>query len=524
MFGVGPHRYSEPVRARRPWISADVRARPNAMAGNHADHDATPGRVVGGVRPPASPAVIHTRSRPTVLETKLVPSGVRSGHVLRPLAERIVQASARVTILNAPAGYGKTTLLSQCAAAFERRVAWVSLDEADDDPIVLLSEIATAVDRIVPLDQKVFTYLLSPEPPIRTEVLPRLLNSLADSPALALLLDDVHVVRAHSSASILALICEHLPPNMRLVLAAREVPSLPLERLRVGGCLLEMGPDELALTRAEARELLDSVHVSLDPEAFEVVYERTEGWAAGLYLAAVGALEAPDPSRALREFGGDDRNLFDYFSSELLTREPAARRSFLLRTSVLDRFSAPLCDAVLERNDSATVLAELEQSNRFLVPLDHRREWFRYHHLFGEMLRTQLARVEPSNEARLRARASDWHEQRGDVPEAIEHALAACDRARAAGLLAENLRVLFNTGHQTAIQRWLAAFSDADVAECPPLAAGAMWVMGLIGERALTSQYLSNLEHSSFQARCPLARARRGQRLLGSRRASRGKA
>ncbi len=402
-----------------------------------------------------------------------------------------------------PPADGKTTLLSQCAAAFEQRVAWVSLDESDDDPVVLLSEIASAVDRVVPVDPMVFSYLLSPDPPIRTEVVPRLLNSLADSPELALLLDDVHVVRAESSASILTLICEHLPANMRLVLAAREVPRLPLGRLRAGGSLLELGADELAFSRSEARELLDSVRVPLEPEGFDWVYERTEGWAAGLYLAALSTLESSDPSRALREFGGDDRNVFDYFSGEFLRYEPAARLSFLLRTSVLDRFSAPLCDAVLERNDSATMLAELEQCNRFLVPLDHRREWFRYHHLFGEMLRTELARVEPSTAARLRARASDWHEQRGNLPEAIEHALAGGARARTADLLARNLRVLFNTGHQTRIQRWLAAFSDADLAECPPLAAGAAWVMGLVGARALTGKYLSNLEHSSFRGTLP---------------------
>ena len=395
--GEAPTVHNGDVRTRREVISIDSLAQAN-LGGWCDDRDgASIARDHRSLEPretQVSMATLGTGSRPTVLGTKLVPSSARPGQILRSaLTARIVQATAPVTIINAPAGYGKTTLLSQCAPAFECPVAWVSLDDGDNDPVVLLTEIAIAVDRIVSIDPLVFRLLQSREPPLKAEVLPRLLNSLSEAPGLALLLDDLHLVGAGPSADMLAQLCEHLPPRVRIVLAARGVPQLPLGRLRTRGCLLELGAADLAMDPAEAREALDAAHVSLDATAFDLLYERTEGWAAGLYLAALTAAESSNPGRAVRDFGGDDRHVFDYFSSELLARQPASHVSFLVQTSVLDRFSAPLCDAVLERADSAAILSELEQSNLFLVPLDHRRGWFRYHHLFGEMLRSELARI-----------------------------------------------------------------------------------------------------------------------------------
>jgi LuxR family transcriptional regulator, maltose regulon positive regulatory protein len=514
--GLAPAAHTGGVRTRRQEVTSidslaqanlggwcDDRDRAISASDRTSSYNGKRWRLASDDDTQVSLATLGTRSRPTVLETKLVPSSARPGHILRSaLTARIVQASAPVTIINAPAGYGKTTLLSQCASAFECPVAWVSLDDGDDDPVVLLTEIAIAVDRLVPIDPLVFKFLQSRVPPLRAEVLPRLLNSLSDAPELALLLDDLHVVGAGPSADMLALLCEHLPPNVRIVLAARGVPQLPLGRLRTRGCLLELGAADLALDPAEARDALDAAHVSLHAGAFELLCERTEGWAAGLYLAALTAGESSNPSRAVREFGGDDRHVFDYFSSELLARQPASHLSFLLQTSVLDRFSAPLCDAVLQQTDSARLLTELEQSNLFLVPLDHRRGWFRYHHLFGEMLRSELARIEPGTEAGLHERASRWHEERGNVPEAIEHALVG-DRRRAADLLARNMRQLFNTGYQATIRRWLATFSDADMTDSPAVAIGAAWVTGLLGERVETHRYAALFEATSYSAALP---------------------
>jgi LuxR family maltose regulon positive regulatory protein len=379
----------------------------------------------------------------------------------------------------------------------------VSLDESDDDPIVLLAEIATAIDRIVPIDPGVFRGLLGAAGTVSAEVLPRLLNSLHDAPELTLLLDDSHRVRAKSSADTLASLCEHLPPRVRLILAARELSSVPLARLGARGRLFILGPADLRLTASEAQGMLNSMHVSLDNEAFDLAYERTEGWAAGVYFAGLRALECPDAKRAVQAVGGDDRIVFDYLSSELVKHVPFELRSFLQRTSVLGRFSASLCDAVLERADSATLLADLEESNGFLVPLDNHRGWYRYHRLLGEMLRADLARVEPGIGSSLHARASQWHELHGNISDAIEHAIAGHAGQRAADLLAKHIRVLFNSQSQLTIQRWLKTLSEFDLTDCPAVAAGAAWVAALLGERAETDRYISILEHSSICGTAP---------------------
>jgi LuxR family transcriptional regulator, maltose regulon positive regulatory protein len=409
-----------------------------------------------------------------------------------------------VVMVCAPAGYGKTTLLTQSAAALGERVAWVSLDETDNDPVLLLTEIATALSKIMPIDPLVLQNLVAPEPAIRAQVLPRLLNDLAHAPALVLMLDDVHAVCAREGTEALNMLCEYLPVGTRLVLSAREAPALPLPRLRAHGLLLEIGPTELALTAHEAHTLLDMLHVDLEADAFDVLYERTEGWAAGVYLAAVTARTTANPSRTVREFGGDDRSIFEYLSSELLARQSEDRLQFLLRTSVLDRFSASLCDAVLGRDDSSSVIAELEHSTGFLVALDSHREWYRYHNLFADVLQSTLAKVEPGLAPTLHDRASRWHERHGSAADAIEHAIASADRRRAAELLASNIHGLFNSGRHATIRRWIKAFSDADLADYPPLAAGAAWVMGQMGERALTRRYISLLERATSNGPFPL--------------------
>ena len=420
------------------------------------------------------------------------------------LIKSIVDSPLPVVMLCAPAGYGKTTLLAQTAAAIGKRVAWLSLDATDNDPVLLLSEIATALRPIVPIDPLVFQNLLAPEPAIRAQVLPRVLNDLAHAPALVLFLDDVHAVCAREGVEALSMLCEYLPVGTRLVLSAREAPPLPLPRLRAHGLLLEIGPADLALTQDEAHTLLDTLHVDLEPDAFDELYERTEGWAAGVYLAAVTARATSNPSRTVREFGGDDRSIFEYLSSELLARQSVDRLQFLLRTSVLDRFSASLCDAVLGRDDSASIIHELEHSTGFLIALDSHREWYRYHNLFADVLQSTLATVEPALAPTLHDRASRWHEQHGTPIDAIEHAIASANRRRAAELLANNIHALFNSGRHATIRRWLKGFSDADMADYPPVAAGAAWVMGQLGERALTRRYISLLDRATSRGPFPL--------------------
>jgi LuxR family maltose regulon positive regulatory protein len=442
---------------------------------------------------------------PPVLESKLSPSLPRPGLVNRvQLVERIVNTPLPVTAICAPTGYGKTTLLAQVAAALDRPVAWISLDVSDNDPTLLLAAIAAAIDPIVPVDPLVFDQLLSPEAAIGHEVRVRLLNSLARGPAFALILDDVHVVRAQASVAALGVLCEQLPAGVRLIVAAREVPQLPLARLRAHGRLLELGSADLALSAVEARQLLQAAHVTLDVDAFESLYERTEGWAAGLYLAAAGATTAADPNRLIRQFAGDDRAVSAYLAYELLDQQSPERLAFLLRTSVLERLSPELCDAVLDCNDSAAMLAELEQWTGFLVPLDRRREWYRYHHLFREVQLAALLRREPGRVLDLHLRASRWYERNGMPSEAIEHAFAGHDRRRAAELLALSAQPLFNAGQQTTVRRWLESFSDADLEAYPRLAAAAAWILGLVGERAEARRYIDIVERAPSAGPYPL--------------------
>lgn len=417
---------------------------------------------------------------------------------------RLLDGSAPVVSVCAPVGYGKTTLLTQYATASGRPVAWISLDAADDDPALLLLEIATALDPIVPIDGRVFRLLTAAGLDAPTTVAPILLNAIAAGPDVALLVDDLQLVSEPASLGVLSFISEHLPVGSRLVVASREALPLPLGRLRARGLVLELGPGDLALDRSEAKALLDEAGSHLEQDAFEALFERMEGWAAGFYLAALSLREATDRNSTAREFAGDDRDVVDYFASEVFDRQPSERLSFLLRTSILDRFTAPLCDAVLRRHDSAQIIDELERSNFFLVPLDHRRDWYRYHHLFSSLLRAELARREPRLEWTLRRRASVWHEQQGTIAEAVEHALAAGDWRRAAELYATHARLLMVAGRQATLRRWLEAFPDEAVADFAPLAIAAAWVTGQLGEREQARRYLALAEGATYEGPLPL--------------------
>ena len=278
-----------------------------------------------------------------------------------------------------------------------------------------------------------FSSLSTPAPAIRRVVLPGLVNSL-DSGEVALALDDLHLLEGSRSLGIVSFLCEHAPPGAKLLVASRDTSALPLGNLRVSGRLLELGWRDLALNRSEAEGLMRAAGASLADEDLDAVLERTEGWPAALYLVALALRDAGEgPGSAVR-VAGDDRDLVDYLSAELLTRLPPERLSFLLRTSVLDRISAPLCDAILGRQDSAQEIAGLVQSNLFVQPLDRTREWYRYHHLFRETLRAQLARRDARSARSLHRRASRWHERKGTPEEAVQHALAGEDMRRATKL------------------------------------------------------------------------------------------
>ena len=344
-----------------------------------------------------------------LVASKLRRPPIRPGTVCRrSLIERLARDDPRPIVSVVAPAYGKTTLLSQWAERNGQAFAWVSVDEADNDPKVLLRYVAEALDAVEPIDERVFDTLASPVSSVPGSVVPRLGKafSLMTSPVV-LVLDDVHVLDNSECRAALSVLADHVPAGSRLALAGRAQPPLRVARLRAEGTIMEIGPNDLSLTCDEASSLLRYVDLALAEEDVAVLHERTEGWPTGLYLAALylkkgGSLESASYLKkggslasASFSFGGDDLLVSDYLESEFLSRISCQQRAFLTRTAVLERMCGPLCEAVLEMGGSAAILADLAGSNLLLVPLDRRGEWYRYHHLFRDMLLAELHRLEP---------------------------------------------------------------------------------------------------------------------------------
>jgi LuxR family maltose regulon positive regulatory protein len=372
----------------------------------------------------------------------------------------------------APAGYGKTTLLSQWAERDGPAFAWVSVDERDNDPKVLLTYVARALDRVEPLGERVFDALASLISSVPGSVVPRLGAAFAamTSP-LVLVLDDVHLLHNSECRAALSVLADHVPAGSRLVLVGRAAPPLRIGRLRAEDRIVEVGPADLALTRGEAAALLRAAEVTLSDDDVAVLHERTEGWPAALYLAALYVREGGTPGQAAAAFGGEDRFVSEYLESELLTRLSEQQRAFLTRTAVLERMSGPLCEAVLERPGAATMLADLAQSNMLLVPLDRRGQWYRYHHLFRDMLLAGLERQEPGLLPVLRHRAAAWC-LRNELPEeALEYSMAAGDVDTAARLVEQLWIPAYRRARVTTMQRWIKWLDDRGGIEGRPVVA-----------------------------------------------------
>jgi LuxR family maltose regulon positive regulatory protein len=345
-----------------------------------------------------------------ILATKLYVPPPRPKVVLRPrLIERLDEDLYRkLTLVSAPAGFGKTTLLSEWVAGCERPAAWLSLDEGDNDPTRFVSYLVAALQTIAAdIAEGVLGALQSPHPPPTESVLTALLNEISTIPdGFVLVLDDYHVVDARAVDNALAFLLEHLPPRMHLVIATREDPHLPLARLRARGQLAELRAADLRFTPSEAAEFLEGVMgLSLSAEDIAALEDRTEGWIAGLQLAALSMRGREDVAGFIRAFAGDNRYVVDYLVEEVLQRQPERVRSFLLQTSILERLSGPLCDAVTGQEGSNALLEALERGNLFVVPLDDRRHWFRYHHLFADVLRARLMEEQPDRTPTLHRRA-----------------------------------------------------------------------------------------------------------------------
>ena len=390
--------------------------------------------------------------------------------------ERLVRrllhaASVPLVLAVAPAGYGKTTALIEWSERDHREFAWIAVGDAADDAAGLLTAIALGLDEIEPVGRDLFAALAEPNPGVSDVILPRLGAALTRRQRpFVLVLDDAHLVGAGESLDILKTIVEHVPLGSQLVLASRSEPRLPIGRMRAHRLIVELCWQDFVMTRGEAATLLRMTGLELDADDVATLVERTEGWPAALYLAALSLQDQPDLDRALARFAGDDRIVADYLRDELLSQVSDDRLVFLTRTSMLQTLSGPLCDVVLDRPGSAGVLRDLARSNLLLVPLDRADERYRYHGLFAEMLQAELRRLEPDNEAELHARASAWHAERGEIDRAIHHAVAAGDVARAGTLLWAIAAEYVFQGREATIRRWLDQFTPDEIALHPPLA------------------------------------------------------
>ena len=401
----------------------------------------------------------HRAGGPTfdLLASKLRRPVVRPGAVRRlALIERLSSKPYPIVSVVAPPGYGKTTLLSQWAERNGQAFAWVSVDEADNDPKVLLTYVAEALDAVEPINRRVFDALASPVSSVPGSVVPRLGSAFSSMTSpVVLLLDDVHALHNRECGAALEALAAHVPAGSRLALAGRAQPPLRVARLRAEGRILEIGPEDLSLTSDEASSLLRNAGAALGEDDAAELHRRTEGWPAGLYLAALYLREGGTLASAAVSFGGDDRLVSEYMESEFLSRISRRQRVFLTRTAVLERMSGPLCEAVLEVSGSGVILAELARSNMLLVPLDRRGEWYRYHHLFRDMLLAELHRLEPGLIPVLQRRAADWC-ARSDLPEeALEYSMAGGHVDAAAGLVERLVVPAHRQGRVPTVDRWL---------------------------------------------------------------------
>jgi len=481
----------------------------------------------------------------SLLQTKLYVPPIRPGLVSRPrlldlLNEGLPRPSnslarqgaslsegrfaRRLTLISAPAGFGKTTLISEWVQAMggatpPMAAAWLSLDEGDSDSTRFLTYLVAALQTIAAnIGEGVLGMLQSSQPPPTESILTVLLNEITSLPDnFALILDDYHVIDAKPVDNALTFLLEHLPPQMHLVIATREDPNLPLARLRARGQMTELRITDLRFTPSEAAEFFNQVMgLNLSAEEVSSLETRTEGWIAGLQLAALalqGTLSMrgrADVSGFIKAFAGDNRYIVDYLVEEVLQRQPERVRSFLLQTSILDRLSGPLCDAVrfgpaeppsssegtavTGQEDGKGMLEALERGNLFVVPLDDKREWYRYHHLFADVLQARLMVEQPNQVPALHRRASEWYEHNGSPADAIRHALAAEDFERAAGLVELAWPAMDWSFQSATWLGWVKALPDELVRARPVLSVGYAWALLNWGELAAGEARLRDAE------------------------------
>jgi LuxR family transcriptional regulator, maltose regulon positive regulatory protein len=435
-----------------------------------------------------------------LIQPSFAPPRLRSSIVPRSrlITRMDADGATAVVVVAAPAGYGKTTLLSEWSLQDARAVAWLSLSDRDNHPALLLEHLSAALHWLEPLDARTLAGLTRSPIDAIGVLLPRLCALLASrSQPFVLVLDDGEVLTSAGSVEVLRAVTESIPPGSRLVLASRNAWPVPLARFELAGRLVRLDAEHLAMTESEGATALRELGIALDADIERALVMRCEGWPAGLALAALAISHQPDPKAAAERFAGNDRVVGDYFREEILEWLPSEQREFLVRSSVLSRLSGPPCDAILEQQDSAQVLEDLAHSNTFVVPLDRNGETYRCHNLFRDTLRSELHHLEPRRELELHARASEWCETNNDLDGAIEHARAAGDMARASTLVWTNAPLHLVMGSPVIVTRWLEAFTPEQIAASPALAVTKAWWCLVAGVVPEVEQWTSAIAHRS---------------------------
>jgi LuxR family maltose regulon positive regulatory protein len=441
-------------------------------------------------------------SEGAVLRTKLQPPAVRGELVARTaLVDQLAAGEHKLSLLAAPAGAGKTTLLAAWQRSEGKRhpFAWLSVDGWDNDPVRFWTHVIAAIRTVkAGIGRKALALLQAPRTSVLEDILPALINELdALQGRLVLVLDDYHLVENAEVNEAVTFLLDHAPPCLHLVIATRSDPALPLARLRARGELLELRAGDLRFGQQESAEFLNEIlGLGLDPDDVTLLHARTEGWAAGLYLAALSLRGREDRAPFIAAFAGDNRHVVDYLGAEVLQSQPDAVRTFMLQTSILDRLSGRLCDAVAETTGSSDMLKAIERANLFLVPLDGRRRWYRYHHLFRSLLLHELGRAEPEVVTALHRRASAWYRAANSVPEAIQHAVAAGELEEAGELVAANWNTFFNQGRLSTVASWLDALPPDLVSEDARLCAARAWIALDLGRLGAVERWIDAAERA----------------------------
>ena len=442
---------------------------------------------------------------PILVGSKLrVPERRPQTVVRERLLQRLQQHEGPMIVV-APPGFGKSTLLSTWARRDERTFIWVTLDPADNDPVVLWSSIVGAFREVgTPLGADIERGIRSPGMDLVAGPIPQLLNAVEACEPLVFVIDDYHWITEPASHRTIEFLVEHSPPNLTIALSSRVDPALPLGRMRAGAQLLELRTPDLSFTHDETRRFLnDLLGLGLSESAVEVLLARTEGWPAGLYLAYLSLRGSTDPDALIEAFGGSSHHVADYLSEVVLDSLDDPTRDFLLATSILERLSGPLCDAMTGRSDSTQILLDLERSNRFLIPLDDHREWYRYHRLFAERLSDALRRRDPDTLPVLHRRAYGWFAEAGDHDSAIRHAIQAGDLEEATRLVGEHYLSTIEWGGFLTVAHWVEAFPRDWVVADARLSIVEAWVMSFLNRRADAEAALEHAASTEYDGPLP---------------------